>query len=171
MHGVYNLRKTKNLHNETVKELYHEMKQRIRIIINLLGPLEPNKQNNLPEEKTFDKIANLINSIMSSAQFESENQYREAIVNISDWLNEAFNKEYLTENAAIYPNPLFTVKRGAEILHSLFHRDLRRKLLSSEEHELVRSFNALIQQLPDPRKSKLEQDDVDNMIDELLKSS
>ncbi len=162
---------SKHVHKDTLKEIYHEMKQRIRIIISLLGKMEPDKKNPLPDDKTFHKIANLINSIMSSAQFEHENQYRDAIVDISSWLNLAFHKDYLNTNESLYPNPLFAVKKGAEVLHSLFHRDLRRKLFTSEEHEMVRNYTNLIGTLPDPRNYKLDQDEVDSMIDDLLKSS
>jgi len=162
---------SKKHRKDSLKELYHEMKHRIRIVISLLGKPEPSKQNSLPDENSFNTIANLINSIMSSAQFETENQYRDAIVDISNWLNSAFQKEYLTENSSQYPNPLYAIKKGAEILHSFFHRDLRRKHLSSEEHEIYRNYITMIKNLPDPTKDKLNQDEVDNMIDDLLKSS
>lgn len=168
---ISKLTSSKAIQKDSLKDLYHEMKQRIRIIINLLGKQEPDKKNPLPDDKSFEKISNLINSIMSSSQFEPENQYRDAIVEISNWLNAAFQKEYLESNSSCYPNPLFAVKKGVEILHSFFHRDLRRKLLSVEEHEIYRNYMALISNLPDPTKSKLNQDDVDSMIDDLLKSS
>jgi hypothetical protein len=165
------LSSAKHFQKNSVKDLYHEMKKRIRIILSLIGKVEPDKPNPLPDDKTFEKISNLINSIMSSAQFEPENQYRDSIVEISNWINSAFQKDYLTSNSLCYPNPLFAVKKGAEILHSFFHRDLRRKLLSSEEHEIYRNFIALIGNLPDPTNKKLNQHDVDNMIEDLLKSS
>lgn len=168
---ISKLTSSKHNEKETLKELYHEMKQRIRIIISLLGKPEVDKQNPLPEENSFQTISNLINSIMSSAQFEHDNQYRDAIVDISNWLNCAFQKEYLETNSSCYPNPLFAVKKGAEILHSFFHRDLRRKQLTSEEHEIYRNFMTLVGNLPDPTKVKLDQNEVDNMIDDLLKSS
>jgi hypothetical protein len=165
------LSSAKRKEKDSVKDLYHEMKQRIRILINLLGKPEVDKLNPLPDDKTFDKISNLINGIMGSSQFEPESQYRDAIVEISNWLNCAFQRDYLNTNGHCYPNPLFVVKKGVEILHSFFHRDLRRKLLSSEEHEIYRSFIALTANLPDPTKHKLNQNDVDSMIDDLLKSS
>ncbi|MES2615006.1 MAG: hypothetical protein V4591_06295 [Bdellovibrionota bacterium] len=159
------------MRKETLKELYHEMRQRIRIIIQLLGKPEPDKANPLPEGNSFNTISNLINSIMSSAQFEPENQYKDAIIEIISWLNAAFHKEYLNTNKACFPNPIFAIKKGAEILHSFFHRDLRRKQMSSEEHEIYRNYMQLIRNLPDPQKNKLNQNEADNMIDDLLKSS
>ena len=79
---ISKLTSSKKHRKDSMKDLYHEMKQRIRIIISLLGKLEPDKQNPLPDENSFQTISNLINSIMSSAQFETGNQYREAIVEI-----------------------------------------------------------------------------------------
>ena len=153
-----------------MKDLYREMKKRIRIVINLLGILEPNKKNPLPEDNSFEIIANLINGIMGSAKFEENGQYKEAIIQIADWIHGAFQKEYLKENESGSPNPLYAVKKGAEVLHSLFHRDLRRKLLSLEEHEICRNYRALIQNLPNPQKKNLNQEEVDGMIEHLLKS-
>ena len=168
---ICKLTSSKSFEKDSLKELYHEMKKRIRIILSLFGKFEPDKENTLPDDKSFETIANLINSIMSSCQFEPSNQYKDAIVDISNWLNAAFNKEYLETNAAAYPNPLYAVKKGAEILHSFFHRDLRRKLLSSEEHEIYRNYMVLIGNLPNPTKEKLDQTDVDSLIDDILKSS
>jgi hypothetical protein len=163
--------KLRTLEKDSLKDLYHEMKRRIRIILSLLGKYEPDKKNVLPDERAFGTISNLINSIMGSSQFEPDNQYKDAIVDISSWLNCAFDKDYLTENNNAYPNPLYAIKKGAEILHSFFHRDLRRKQLSSEEHEIYRNYLVLISNLPDPKKIKLDQNQVDNMIDDILKSS
>jgi len=161
----------KSVTKDSIKELYNESKQRIRLVLSMFGRYEPEKPNPLPDDKTFATISNLINSIMSATQFETENQYRNAIVEISNWLNCAFNKEYLTENASLYPNPLYAVRKGAEVLHSLLHRDLRRKQFSSEEDQMYRNFLTLISKLPDPRNKKLNQDNVDEMIDNLLKTS
>ncbi len=156
---------------ESIKDLYNEAKQRIRLILSMFGRYEPEKINPLPDDKSFAAISNLINSIMSSAQFESDNQYRNAIVEISNWMNCAFNKEFLNKHEALYPNPLYVVRKGAEILHSFLHRDLRRKQFSSEEDEIYRNYITMISSLPDPRNKKLDQEDVDGMIDNLLKSS
>lgn len=156
---------------DSIKEFYSESKHRIRLILAMLGRYEPEKVNPLPDGKSFATISNLINSIMSAAQFEQENQYRNAIVNISNWMNCAFNVEYLNKHESLYPNPLFVVRKGGEILHSFLHRDLRRKQFSSEEDEMYRNYLAMISSLPDPRNKKLGQDDVDGMIDDLLKTS
>lgn len=161
----------KQVTKDSVKDIYSESKHRIRLILAMLGKYEPEKVNPLPDEKSFATISNLINSIMSAAQFESDNQYRNAIVEISNWMNCAFNMEYLTKHEALYPNPLYAVRKGAEILHSFLHRDLRRKQFSSEEDEIYRNFLKLISSLPDPRNKKLDQTDVDGMIDDLLKTS
>ncbi|MGY3803212.1 hypothetical protein ACWNT8_03995 [Pigmentibacter ruber] len=161
----------KQVPKDSIKDIYSESKHRIRLILAMLGKYEPEKINPLPDEKSFATISNLINSIMSAAQFESENQYRNAIVEISNWMNCAFNQEYLTKNEKLYPNPLFAVRKGGEILHSFLHRDLRRKQFSSEEDEIYRNFLKLISSLPDPRNQKLDQGDVDGMIDDLLKTS
>jgi hypothetical protein len=166
-----NLTADKTISKDSIKDLYSESKHRIRLILAMLGRYEPEKINPLPDEKSFATISNLINSIMSAAQFESENQYRNAIVDISNWMNCAFNVEYLTKNESLYPNPLYAVRKGGEILHSFLHRDLRRKQFSSEEDEIYRNYLSLIASLPDPRNKKLAQDDVDGMIDDLLKTS
>lgn len=167
--GVF-LLSEKKLSKESLKDLYHESRQRVRAVLNLIGKVEPNRLNPLPDQKTFETISNLINSIMSAAQFEPQNQYRDAIVEISDWLNCAFDKNYLKDNGQYRPHPLFIIKRGVEILHSFLHRDLRRKQFSSEEDQIYRSFLTTLQTLPDPRKVKMEQDAVDDLIDDLLKS-
>ncbi|APJ02525.1 hypothetical protein [Silvanigrella aquatica] len=161
----------KSAGKDSIKELYSESKHRIRLILAMLGRYAPDKPNSLPDDKSIATISNLINSIMSAAQFESENNYRNAIVDISNWMNCAFNKEYLEKNEALYPNPLYAVRKGGEILHSLLHRDLRRKQFSSEEDEMYRNYLTMISSLPDPRNKKLDQESVDGMIDDLLKTS
>jgi hypothetical protein len=165
------LNSDKSAGKDSIKDLYSESKHRIRLILAMLGRYEPEKVNPLPDERSFATISNLINSIMSAAQFEPENQYRNAIVDISNWMNCAFNAEYLNKHEALYPNPLFAVRKGGEILHSFLHRDLRRKQFSSEEDEIYRNYLSMISALPDPRNKKLAQDDVDSMIDDLLKTS
>lgn len=165
------MKSKKSLEKDSLKSLYNESKQRIRLILSMLARYEPEKVNPLPDEKTFETVSNLINSIMSASQFESENQYRNAIVNISNWMNCAFNKEYLNKNESLYPNPLFMVRKGGEILHSFLHRDLRRKQFSSEEDEIYRNYLSMIASLPDPRNKKLGQNDVNSMLDDLLKTS
>jgi hypothetical protein len=157
--------------NKSLKELYAESKKRIRLILKMLDRYEPEKKNPLPDEKSFATISNLLNSIMSAAQFEPENPYRNAIVNISLWLNGAFRVEYLKNNENLYPNPLYAVRKGAEILHFLLYRDLRRKKFSSQENEIYRNYLTLISALPDPRPKKLDQAEVNSMIDDLLKTS
>jgi hypothetical protein len=162
---------SKTVTKDSLREIYHESKQRIRIVLNLLGKPEPNKQNPLPDEKSFTTISTLINSIMSASQFEPKNQYGDAIYELSNWMNFAFNKKYLTENMDKYPNPLYLFKKGAEILHSFLHRDLRRKQFSSEEDEIYRNFMSTINSLPNPRPKKLNQDEVEGLLNDLLKTS
>lgn len=136
----------------SIKNFYLEAKNKIRIILNLLGRPEPGKANSLPDEKSFSMIQDAIQSISEIAHIESENSYRDAIIEISDWMYSIFQKDYLLENEKCYPNPIYAVKRGAEILHSFLHRDLRRRQFSFEEEEIFRNFRALMKSLPLPQK-------------------
>jgi hypothetical protein len=156
---------------DSIRELYHESRQRIRMILQMLGKPEPEKSNPHPDDKSFAAISNLINSIMSSGQFEPSNQYRDAIIDVSSWLNSGFEKNYLNQNENKRPHPLYVVKKGVDLLHTLLHRDLRRRIFSSEESTMYQEFLSLSSQLPDPRRQRLDQSNVDNMIDDLMKKS
>ncbi len=155
---------------DSLKEIYYESKQRVRAILKMLGPIDLKDPMKPIDVKVFDNISNFINSIMSSAQFESSNQYSDAIREISTWLNFAFQRKFITENAEKKPHPFLAIRKGLEILHSFLHRDLRRKQFSSEENELYQSFLLMIQKYSDPRKQRMNQDSVNSLIDELLKS-
>lgn len=134
----------------SIKNFYLESKNKIRLALNLLGRPEPGKVNSLPDEKSFLMIQDLLKDILEIAKIESENSYRDAIVEIATWMHLAFQKEYLIKNEKAYPNPLYAVKKGAEILHSFLHRDLRRKQFSFEEEEIFRNYRSLMKSLPVP---------------------
>ena len=134
----------------SIKNFYLESKNKVRLILNLLGRPDPGKINALPDEKSFVMIQDSIKDIVEIAKIESENSYRDAIVEIATWMSSVFRKDYLIENEKCYPNPVYAVKKGAEILHSFLHRDLRRKQFSFEEEEIFRNYRALMKSLPVP---------------------
>lgn len=96
-------------------------------------------------------LIELMETVKSAAKLENDNQYRDAILQISDWVYAALKKEFILAHNKHVPHPLFIIKRGVEILHSLLHRDLRRKQCSSEENEICQTYFSLTKRLPNPR--------------------
>ena len=92
------------------------------------------------------------NPWIKNAEIEQKNIYKDAIEEISTWIFSAFQKNYLIENEKCYPNPLYAIKKGVEILHSFLHRDLRRRQFSSEEEEIYRNYRSMVNNLPNPKK-------------------
>lgn len=143
---------SKPISKNSPKELYSESRKKIRIILNLLGRVEPEKANPIPDEAAFATIQDLIQNIIKAANFEQDNDYKNAIAEIATWIGQVFQKEYLVENEKCYPNPVYAVKKGIELLHSFLHRDLRRKQFSFEEEEMFRNYRAMMNSLPIPQQ-------------------
>lgn len=137
---------------ETLKEIYSESKKKLKIILNLLGKMHKENQFSVPSDpQVFHTMSDLLLKILHAIEMESDNQYRNAIVEIADWMHRALNVEFIEQNQKKYPHPLFVIKKGAEMLHSFLHRDLRRKQFSSEENEIYQNYLALIRKLPNPK--------------------
>jgi len=132
----------------SVKNFYLEAKNKIRIILNLLGRPEPGKSNPIPDDNSFQMIRSLIQDITKIRTIETENSYRDAIVEITEWMLRVFEKDFLIAHEKHYPNPVYAVKKGAEILHSFLHRDLRRRQFSFEEEEIYRNYRSMMKNFP-----------------------
>lgn len=137
---------------ETLKEIYSESKKKLKIILNLLGKMHKDNQFSVPSDiEVLRTIADLLLKILQAIELESDNQYRNAILQIADWMYRALHIEFIEQNKQKYPHPLFVIKKGAEMLHSFLHRDLRRKQFSSEENEIYQNYLTLIRKLPNPK--------------------
>ena len=154
---------------DSLRELYHESRQKIRMVLGLLGRIEASKAPPLPEESSLATMSHLILTIRHHALYEPENQYRNAIIEISTWLGCALTLTYLEDIQKKNNNALYLLKKGAEILHSFLHRDLRRKQFTSEEAEIFQNYLALMGQLPRPPRSTLE--DFNQKVEMQLKKS
>ena len=141
---------------DSLREIYHESRHKIRMVLGLLGRVEANKPIPLPDESSLETMSALVLTIRQYALSEAENQYRNAIVDIATWLGCALTPGYLDEVQKDYPHPMYIMKKGAEILHSFLHRDLRRKQFSSEEVEIFQNYQMVVGQLPRPSHEPLE---------------
>lgn len=142
----------KNISKDSLKELYNESKKRIKMMLQLLARSSKDNQfSELPDEQNLTTMFNLSEHILNAAKMENDNQYKDAIIYIADWIHMALHRDFLQKYQNHHPHPLFIVKKGAEILHSFLHRDLRRKQFSSEESEIYQNYLALIRRLPNPK--------------------
>lgn len=162
---------SKTISKNSLKELYNESKKRIKIVLNLIGRVDLNAPQIIPDDRSFESISSLMVSIMNASHFENDNQYKDAIVEISTWVRFALDKGYLLQNKNMSPNPLFVIRKGCEILHSFLHRDLRRKQFSSEENEIYRNYLAMTKKLPNPKKEGLERQEPNISPESFLKKS
>ncbi len=155
---------------DSLKGLYQELKEKIRLILGILGALEEKKTSAL-DDLNVQRLAHLLNDVLNNCDSESNLQYREAIFFVSSWMKKASQKNFLQANYNCSPHPSIVLKKGAETLHSLFHRDLRRKNLSGSEEELYRRFVCLTKTIPSPFESFDEQTEANELVGNLLKSS
>jgi hypothetical protein len=152
----------------TLKEIYKNSCERISLALKLYGPAAKDAPPRI-QEREYETIHNLINSVVSSQKFEEENDYRAALQDAGTWLLGAYKRAYFDANAKHDPSILYVVKRGMEVLHALLHRDLRRRQLSSTESQIFFEFKALVKTLPDPRREVLSQEEIDAQIDEMAR--
>ena len=155
------------MEKKTLKHLYHEMKQRIRVISGLMKDLEKQNYEGIHRNETLTHLCNLVNSLMGSAQFESPGSHRDALVDILVWTNAALNTDYLKTHSV--PDTMAMVKKGLDLAFDFLHRDLRLKQMSAPEEEAYRQYLKIRQELPDPCSQRLAQGDVDDMVSALLK--
>lgn len=156
---------------KALKDIYKNSQERISLALKLYGPAHKDSPAALPSDREYETIANLLNSVVSSQKFEEENDYRGAIQDVGGWLLAAYGKEFFAAQGGKEPSMLYVVKRGMEVLHTLLHRDLRRRQLSSTESQLYFEFRNLVRPYPDPRKEQLSQADVDAALAELERRS
>jgi hypothetical protein len=153
--------------HRTLKDIYKNSRERISLALKLYGPAQKNAPATIQNEREYETIHNLINSVVSSQKFEEVNDYRCAIQDAGTWVLGAYKRPYFEENARFQPSILYVVKRGLEILHALLHRDLRRRQLSSTESQIYFEFKALVKALPDPRAKQMSQAEIDAAIEEM----
>lgn len=141
-----------NLSKDSLKEQYNESRKRIKMMLDILNQIYKNNVLCTSiDDPRFLSLVELIENVKNAAKMENDNQYREAILQISDWVHAALQKDFILAHNKQVPHPLFIIKRGVEILHSLLHRDLRRKQCSSEENEICQTYFSLTKRLPNPR--------------------
>jgi|GEM_PF-617049 len=145
----------------TLKEIYRNSRERISLALKLYGPALKDSPAVLAAEREYETIHNLLNSVVSSQKFEEENDYRTALQDVGTWTLSAYRKKYYSENARCEPSVAYVVRRAMEVLHTLLHRDLRRRQLSSTESQIYFEFRTLISAMPDPRGKVLTQEEID----------
>lgn len=122
------------------------------MMLDILGQIYKNNSFCVPfDDPRLNILVELIEYVQHTAKLEHDNQYRDAILQISDWIHAALQKKFIEKNNTCVPHPMFVIKRGIEILHSLLHRDLRRKQCSSEENEICQTYLSLTKRLPNPK--------------------
>lgn len=156
---------------KALKEIYKNSQERISLALKLFGPAHKDSPATLQADREYETIANLLNSVVSSQKFEEENDYRGAIQDVGSWLLSAYKTDYFAAQEGKEPSVLYVVKRGMEVLHTLLHRDLRRRQLSSTESQLYFEFRNLARPFPDPRKAQLSQAEVDAALAEFERKS
>lgn len=141
---------TKNISKDTLKVSYFESKKRIKIILQSISKYNQNNNHilDVPDPNTCKLVIDLCHQIHQTSLHEPQTQYSQAIVTITQRIDQVLQKDYLKNYKKDYPQPMFVVKKGAEILHSFLYRDLRRKQFSSEENEIYSNYLALTRKLP-----------------------
>ncbi len=137
-----------NVMKDSLKDLYSDSKKRIKIILNAVALCQNEDQSfSIPDTTICSNLSHLCIQISESAQLEPNTQYSDAISNIANKMSIILDVNFIENHKNHYPHPIFIVKKGAEILHSFLHRDLRRKQFSSEENEIYQSYLSLIRKL------------------------
>lgn len=145
------LKSKTTLSKNSLKEQYNESRKRIKMMLDILGQIyRGNAFCASIDDPRIVTLVKLIENVQITAKLEGESQYRDAIIQISDWIHAALQNQFIHNNNKHVPHPIFVIKRGVEILHSLLHRDLRRKQCSSEENEIFQTYLSLTQRLPSP---------------------
>lgn len=146
------LKSQQTLSKDSLKEQYTESRKRVKMMLDILGQIYKNNSFCAScDDPRLETLQELIEHVQNTAKLENPNQYREAITQISEWIRAALQKHFLQSHNTHVPHPIFIIKRGVEILHSLLHRDLRRKQCSSEENEIYQTYLSLTKRLPSPK--------------------
>lgn len=151
----------------TLKEIYRNSRERISLALKLYGPAHKDSPAVLAADREYETVHNLLNSVVSSQKFEEENDYRTALQDVGTWTLAAYKKKYYSENSRCEPSVAYVVRRALEVLHTLhtlLHRDLRRRQLSSTESQIYFEFRNLVRDMPDPRGKVLTQEEIDAEI-------
>lgn len=153
----------------SVRDIYRSSRERVSEILTVLQPIKSDSKSCPSFEREYDRILNLMNSVVGSQRFENENDYRAVMDYVGSWALYALEAPYLEANQGAYPTPIFVIKKAVEVLHLLLHRDLRRRNLTNSENQLYNEFVRLHGHLPNPRRARLAQNDVDAMIEAEMK--
>ncbi|MBX9703901.1 MAG: hypothetical protein K2X39_07075 [Silvanigrellaceae bacterium] len=165
------MKKKTSIPIETLEEIYGECKIRIIEFTKELKNLNLKAKPNENELAVLLRISHLVNSIKSALQFEPQNIYKEAILDISIWLDKALQADYLClleEGKGNYKRFYDSLVKGSQALDVLIHRNFKRIEFTQREKKHYDRFWVLAASLPDPRGETLDQTKVDKLIDDLL---
>lgn len=141
----------KNDSKRTVREIYRASNERVSQALKLFGSPRADTAFEMHSDKDHDAISNLLAMVVSAQKAEDETEYRVAILDVGTWVESAYRKEYLTSQSRASSNIFYIIKKGLEVLHTLLHRDLRRRQLSPTESQMYYAFQKLRGAVTDPR--------------------
>jgi hypothetical protein len=156
---------------KVLRDIYRNSQERITLAMRLF--VQAHKEGLWPStaDKEHPNLQNILNSIVSSQKFEENNDYKAAIQDVGSWILSAYHKRFFLEHERATFSPVAVTKKALEVLHTLLHRDLRRRQLSSTESQIYFEFQSFRRPLPDPRGKTLNQEEVDATLNELTRQS
>lgn len=134
----------------STRDIYRQSRDRVNALLKILVQVKQETTHAAVFEKEFDTLLNTARLIYVSQKMEAENDYRKAMVNVSNWVLNAIHRDYIKQNSSRTPSAPYAIKKGLEVLHLLLHRDLRRRVLSATESQLYFEFERLATSLPPP---------------------
>jgi len=156
---------------EDIAEMYEESRSRIKRVCEILGDISEEGPFLLPQGAAYEILQTFLNSILGSHRFERAGQFRTAIIETGEWLLNACRLEYLEEASTYLPHPLYVISKGSHLLEQLLNRDFAIRELNAHQQNLQSEFRLLCIHLPDPRRARLSQVDVDTLIESTLKKA
>jgi len=136
---------------KSTREIYKKSMDLVDVILNLFGISRPDGGYNYPCESDFERMVQLVNEVVASHRGEEDSAYRTTILAVGEWLQSALRHEYLDhQNNEGFPSMFYAIHKGVDVLHCLLHRDLRRRIFSQTESQVVHEFVSLASQFPNP---------------------
>ncbi len=141
----------KDSKEKSAREIYRHSMDRVDVVLNLFGLPRSDFGYDYPSESDFERMVQLVDEVVHAHRAEEESAYRTTILAVGEWLQAALCHDYLDHQSNLgFPSMFYAVRKGVEVLHCLLHRDLRRRVLSQTESQVVHEFVSLAAQFPNP---------------------
>jgi hypothetical protein len=131
-----------------LKEVYRACKERITLLLNLLGSPPHNQFEYTLNPNDREKFRLLLKAIADSLEFERSEDYRRFTTEVVVWCQNAFNDEYAKACQSQNVSAPYALRRGLDFLQVVMYRDLRRNQVAGEESQRYFIFKELVKTYP-----------------------